>query len=308
MNNTDAEHFEQFIENPALDQMVQRNTEYYRTKWRGMFSKAQSLKKMQTARSWNWPGFFLGGFWMLYRRMYMTGAIYLIGLSAISAVNTFTDWQVPSIILLVPYLLTGMYGTTWYFQHIYKRVTATSGATRSSGTAGVSWPAAITGTALFIAINIGIAVAGFGGFNGLMSSSPDGLKDVAGSAVSTPSASQKPSWEKYVGKHPAEFAQMPEPHSILQERLGDRYDQFAEGLGVSSTSMEIIGRRYLIGEGCTQNDCAGSGSFLSIDIIDGEIFAARMEAGWTEPLILTGADATVTDEVISRYDAWRREF
>lgn len=310
---TDAEQFEQFIMSPALDEFVQVNADKYRAKWRAMFAKAGTIKKTAARWSWNWPAFFLGGVWMLYRKMYAPG-IFWLAVVAVLVIYPTLPGDLPGqdamgSLPLILFLVAGMFGNGWYFQHVYKRV---SGANGISSHKGVSWPSALAGGALYLA-----------GSAAFILFAPSILADLSTQVAETPVAHvgeptrsvavSNPTgfgalepWQKYAGAHPGEFAETSQLHPVFKERLGDGYEEFVAGLGVSS-GMEMLGR-YLVGNGCTQHACSLSGSFVSIDVIDGEIFAARMEEGWSEPRILTGADTKVTDEVISRYDEWRKEF
>ncbi|MBY0510194.1 MAG: lysozyme inhibitor LprI family protein [Rhodospirillaceae bacterium] len=157
---TDDEKFEQFIASPALNQMVVRNTDRFREKWKRMFAKAQTIQKMQATRSWNWPSFLLPGVWMLYRRMYLYGAVYLAGLAFVYGLAQFTGKGSFNIIGLVIAVTCGLYGDGWYFRHVYDRTSSLEGETTPSAKGGVSWVAAISGAVAYIAVNI--AVMAFG--------------------------------------------------------------------------------------------------------------------------------------------------
>ncbi len=53
---------------------VQKNADYYLMKWKSMANSGSKI-------SWNWASFLLGGFWMVYRKMFLYFFIvFIVGL------------------------------------------------------------------------------------------------------------------------------------------------------------------------------------------------------------------------------------
>lgn len=63
--------FSEFIDGEDLDVLVGPRAGSYATKWRSMFydEKELSDRSILTRTSWNWGGFFLGPYWLAYRKM-----------------------------------------------------------------------------------------------------------------------------------------------------------------------------------------------------------------------------------------------
>jgi hypothetical protein len=89
---------------------VQKNADYYLTKWKLM---AGLNKKI----SWNWPAFLFGGFWLLYRKMYLYFFILLLvgSLSAIPVIGMF--------ISLAIFIGLGLFGNYLYGKFTYEKLT-----------------------------------------------------------------------------------------------------------------------------------------------------------------------------------------
>ena len=88
---------------------VQKNSEYYLLKWRLM---AETYSKT----SWNWAAFLLGGWWMVYRKMYLY--TFLLLLSSLITWIPILGW----IVGLAIWIGIGLFGNYIYGQHVYKKL------------------------------------------------------------------------------------------------------------------------------------------------------------------------------------------
>lgn len=83
---------------------VDRNAEKYLLKWRLMEGSHSAL-------SWNWAAFFFGTIWLMYRKMWLFGVLYVI-IAAIPVLN----W------LLIPAaLMMGVFGNEIYRRHALRK-------------------------------------------------------------------------------------------------------------------------------------------------------------------------------------------
>ena len=62
----------QSIEQNDLEKFVGKNSDYYVRKFEEMQITGNKI-------SWNWPAFFISGYWMLYRKMYIQALIMILG-------------------------------------------------------------------------------------------------------------------------------------------------------------------------------------------------------------------------------------
>ncbi len=89
---------------------VQKNADYYITKWKLMAATDSKV-------SWNWPAFLFGGFWMLYRKMYLYFFILLF-VSFIVGIIPFL-----SLILgLALWIGLGVFGNYLYAKFTYEKL------------------------------------------------------------------------------------------------------------------------------------------------------------------------------------------
>lgn len=107
----DEEHFANF---------VGKNKGYYQRKWAGVNDPSSSV-------SWNWAAFFLGPFWLGYRKMYRHifiwfGLFLLLDLFDVLIGNTYEVSSINYIVSFVLYLLVGMFGNALYYRHAKKQV------------------------------------------------------------------------------------------------------------------------------------------------------------------------------------------
>lgn len=96
---------------------VGKNYDYYRDNW-------AAIEQSKSRQSWNWAAFLLGFLWLLYRKMYRYGWVYL-GMAALTILLAIV-LKVPamlSCVLLIAFVITcGRYGNHWYKLHVDKKV------------------------------------------------------------------------------------------------------------------------------------------------------------------------------------------
>lgn len=85
---------------------IQKNYKFYEKKFRKMKETGRSI-------SWNWSAFFMGIYWMIYRKMYFkAGAFFILSLVASS---TPYIGDILNVAVLVG---IGMYANALYLDHI----------------------------------------------------------------------------------------------------------------------------------------------------------------------------------------------
>lgn len=88
------------------ERLIGNNAQYY-------MQKFSQIKSQGSTVSWNWCAFLVSPFWMLYRKMYGYGA-GLLGAAVLLALCN------AALIMIVPYILIGMFGNYLYMQQIEK--------------------------------------------------------------------------------------------------------------------------------------------------------------------------------------------
>lgn len=93
----------------------QTNTEYYFNHWKNNSDK-------NTFSSWNWASFFLGGYWLLYRKLYA----WFVGFTIVDFIGfTILDTFSPFISILfslIMMILLGIFGNCIYIRHSKKKI------------------------------------------------------------------------------------------------------------------------------------------------------------------------------------------
>ncbi len=64
-----SQDLQNFLASEDIDLIVQKNQNYYKSKWNDWVSISDVIVPQKTL-SWNWPAFFLQEFWLLYRKLY----------------------------------------------------------------------------------------------------------------------------------------------------------------------------------------------------------------------------------------------
>lgn len=126
------------------ERLIGNNAQYYIQKFSQMKSQGSNI-------SWNWCAFLVSPFWMLYRKMYGYGA----GLLAAAAMLVLFN---AAAIMIVPYILIGMFGNYLYMQQIEKheaqvRMLAEPAKTQYIQTNGsTSTNAVVIGAAVYVVV------------------------------------------------------------------------------------------------------------------------------------------------------------
>ena len=99
--------------NQQLDEVslfIQRNSKFYEKKFRKMEETGKSI-------SWNWSAFFMGIYWMIYRKMYFkAGAFFILSLVASSTP------YIGAILNIGVLVGIGMYANALYLDHIDEKI------------------------------------------------------------------------------------------------------------------------------------------------------------------------------------------
>ena len=131
---------------------VGRRFPLYRRKWRLDLATAN-------ANSWNWPAFLLGAFWMLYRRMYATAALWVAGLIGVSILETAlgVSNNVSTVLTIGASAAAGALGNHLYLRHT-QRMIARVGARHPGDTAAQHAELAARGGTSWLAVMLGLLV------------------------------------------------------------------------------------------------------------------------------------------------------
>ncbi len=100
-------------DSPAVDarevreRLIGTKTEYY-------LPRFEKMELLNSFTSWNWPAFFFSYWWMLYRKMYVFGAVTLVVVELLSMLT------IPGLGLLVS-LAVGVLGNYLYMKDVNNR-------------------------------------------------------------------------------------------------------------------------------------------------------------------------------------------
>lgn len=106
------------ISEEYIETFVGKNIEFYRPKWQKI------AEKNNNPMSWNLAAFFLGMFWMLYRKMYKYTFIF----AALLALDIAIEWFYPlpesmgNVFNLIIAIMFGFYGNVLYQHHVNTKV------------------------------------------------------------------------------------------------------------------------------------------------------------------------------------------
>ena len=109
-----------------LSLFLEKNQSYY-------LEKFNLIEKTGDKKAWNWCSFLIGGYWMLYRKMYVQAIIYIIA-NLILGCIPFIGWAL-SLALCVG---LGIFGNSLYLDHIKKTFTEISYADSNMRSALIS--------------------------------------------------------------------------------------------------------------------------------------------------------------------------
>lgn len=93
------------------ERLIGAKAQYY-------MQKFDDMKRQNKTSGWNWCAFLVSPFWMLYRKMYAYG----VGILFLIALLMFA--RIPGLIMLVPYIIIGIFGNYLYMQQIEKHENA----------------------------------------------------------------------------------------------------------------------------------------------------------------------------------------
>ena len=97
------------FEKEDISNFIQGNAEKY-------MSKFEKMKENNKKYSWNWAAFLFGGFWFIYRKMYLYG----IGFGVISFV--LEELTKVSWVSWIVSILGGLFGNYIYLNHCNKKL------------------------------------------------------------------------------------------------------------------------------------------------------------------------------------------
>lgn len=97
-----------------------KNKTYYLTKFAQLEQKGGGLRP-----SWNWPAFFFGGIWALYRKMYGWFAI-LAGITILSnALERAGASTASALVFIISWFAFAIFANALYKQHLQKKIEET---------------------------------------------------------------------------------------------------------------------------------------------------------------------------------------
>ena len=96
------------IEEGRVAAFVGNNQPYYVTKWKMMKGTGSKV-------SWNWCGFLLSTYWLMYRKLYVVAAIKFVADIILSMLGTLG-----TVVSLALWVCMGLFGNYLYFQHMEK--------------------------------------------------------------------------------------------------------------------------------------------------------------------------------------------
>ena len=94
------------VTDPDAADYIKKKPDYY-------IAKFNEIKNLRKICAWNWPAFFFSGLWMIYRKMYIAGAVTLLLTFAASCTGIFG-----CVISLAIAVASGLLGTYIYMFHI----------------------------------------------------------------------------------------------------------------------------------------------------------------------------------------------
>lgn len=94
-----------------------KNKIYYQTKFEQFDRKGPGLKA-----SWNWPAFFIGGVWALYRKMY---GWFFILLGVVFVSNVLEKAGAPrlsAVVVIIPWIAFAIFANSLYQNNLKKKI------------------------------------------------------------------------------------------------------------------------------------------------------------------------------------------
>ena len=142
---------------------------YYRDKW--FKNHIPTLEKDVTKmnmRSFNVAGFFLGIFWLCYRKMYIAAALIMLAITVIDLIMMYVlgmeryNILGQSTFMMVWIVMTGILGNYLYFDHSVRQIKKTTSVTSDlnmireqlAKKGGTSWAGAIGVSIVIITLSV----------------------------------------------------------------------------------------------------------------------------------------------------------
>ncbi len=130
INEISRDELKAFCESAKFAGIIQKNHEKYKTRWIKWAEKKETIK-FGTTQSWNWAGFFLSEFWLLYRKLY-TMAFLVIFMRILSIILPFFLPEFNNLFSLLPFIISVMVGVLSYDWYLMKTYTIYTVAKESS--------------------------------------------------------------------------------------------------------------------------------------------------------------------------------
>lgn len=102
-------------DNDIIKYIGYSNTEYY-------FKQFKNNKDKKNFASWNWASFFLGGYWLLYRKLYGSFIVVLIASLLGNAIFDPISSTISIIFNLAIMILLGVFGNCIYINNGIKKM------------------------------------------------------------------------------------------------------------------------------------------------------------------------------------------
>lgn len=93
-----------------IQMLIGVNSDYY-------LPKFQEIRGLNKKNTWNWPAFLITPYWMIYRKMYVYGAVAL----GISFVLPLLENTIGYLLLLCGYIALGIFGNYIYMDFLKKK-------------------------------------------------------------------------------------------------------------------------------------------------------------------------------------------
>jgi len=116
---------EEFLASDLTRRLIGPKSEYYLEKWKKNLAAAKGDPTLANRqRSWHWPSFFVPYAWLLYRKLYLLGALII----AFQFLLAFSDSIFPPALSkavltgsMALYVVCAIYANGWYFDSTYKK-------------------------------------------------------------------------------------------------------------------------------------------------------------------------------------------
>lgn len=158
--------YPELIDSAEVAAFVGPKADVYTEKWRAMWNARPNPKTVESALSWNWAAFFLGGFWMCYRKMWVLGGSVLLLMISLE-LFLLPALPIPPLTMAIIFSVTlGMLGNAIYLAHVRKGLTRIAASEKDSAAresalakaGGVSWPGGLGAIVLSLVAGAALGV------------------------------------------------------------------------------------------------------------------------------------------------------